>query len=224
MTSVEECRATAAPCTIARSVRPTWWRACAALASIVLALCVAAPAHALEHRFPGLKFTFDAPAGWIVYAVAGAPPRAQNEVFHTELTLADLRDGEYVPVIEFTRPGVNATMSPSISIYATKRGSDDALDRARWVINNIVSLKKSSSSQFELLMAPRQFTTGTLEFEFAEMQYGTVLADGREYGVLDQTFVVDGKELLLVVDVKTAADDSESRSLATDLMKWIKFD
>jgi hypothetical protein len=196
-----------------------------ALASLALALlAVAAPAQALEHRFPGLKFAFDAPPGWVVYAVAGGPPRDQSEVFHTELALGDLRDGEYIPVIEFTRPGVNATMSPSISIYATKRGSDDTLDRARWVINNIVSLKKSSSSQFELLMAPRQFTTGTLEFEFAEMQYGTVLADGQEYGVLDQTFVVDGKALLLVVDVKTAADDSESRSLATDLMKWIKFD
>lgn len=205
--------------------RNGWTRACGALAGVALAwLAAIAPAAAVEHRFPGLKFTFDAPAGWIVYAVAGGPPTGPNEVFHTELSLGDLRDGEYIPVIEFTRPGVHATMSPSIGIYATKRGNAETLDRARWVINNIVSLKKSSSSQFELLMAPRQFTTGMLEFEFAEMQYGTVMADGQEFGVLDQTFVIDGKELILVVDVKTAADDGESRSQATDLMKWFKFD
>jgi hypothetical protein len=196
----------------------------AALAVVVAAVLAAGPVSAAPHRFPGLKFTFDAPPGWGVYTVAGRRADDPRANFHTEVSLIDLRFGDYIPVIEFSRPAPDASMSPTISIFATRRGDGDGFDRARWALDNVIGLKKANTIGFEMVMQPRRFTTGKIDFLFADLAYGMNMPDGKQYGMYDQTFVIDAKTMLLIVDVKTAVDDAESRSQATDLMKWFKFD
>lgn len=192
--------------------------AAAALSTIVPA------AATTTHRFPGLKFTFEAPPGWGVYTVAGQRVPDPRANFHTEIALMDLKYGDYMPVIEFTRPAPDASMSPSISIFATQRGEGDTFDRARWALDNIIALKKANTIGFEIVMQPRKFTTGKIDFLFADLIYGMNMPDGKQYGMYDQTFVIDAKTMLLIVDVKTGADDALSRRQATDLMKWFTFD
>jgi len=194
------------------------------LLTVVAAGLAAAPANAASHRFPGLKFTFEAPPGWGVFSVAGQRAPDPRATFHTELALMDLRYGDYIPVIEFTRPAPDASMSPSISIFATRRGDGDVLDRAREALDSVVSLKKANTIGFEMVMEPRKFTTGKIDFVFTDLIYGMNMPDGKQYGMYDQTFVIDAKTMLLIVDVKTGPDDAESRSQVTDLMKWFKFD
>ena len=199
--------------------------AAAVLATIVAAILVAAPANATTtHRFPGLKFTFEAPPGWGVFTVVGQRVQDPRANFHTEIALMDLKYGDYMPVIEFTRPAPYASMSPSISIFATRRGEGDTFDRARWALDNVVSQKKANTLGFEMAMQPRKFTTGKIDFLFTDLIYGVNMPDGKQYGMYDQTFVIDAKTMLLIVDVKTAVDDAESRRQATDLMKWFRFD
>lgn len=195
------------------------------MVAVVAVVAAAAPAAATStHRFPGLKFTFEAPPGWGVFTVAGqrvADPRAN---FHTEIALIDLKYGDYMPVIEFTRPAPYASMSPSISVFATRRGAGDGFDRAHWALDNVVGQKKANTIGFEMVMQPRKFTTGKIDFLFTDLIYGVNMPDGKQYGMYDQTFVIDAKTMLLIVDVKTAADDAASRRQATDLMKWFTFD
>jgi hypothetical protein len=192
---------------------------------VATALSMVAPAGATTtHRFPGLKFNFEAPPGWGVFTVAGQRVPDPRANFHTEIALMDLKYGDYMPVIEFTRPAPYASMSPSISIFATRRGAGDTFDRARWALDNVVGQKKANTIGFEMAMQPRKFTTGQIDFLFTDLIYGMNMPDGKQYGMYDQTFVIDAKTMLLIVDVKTAADDAESRRQATDLMKWFKFD
>ena len=195
------------------------------LVAVVAGLSAVAPAAATTtHRFPGLKFTFEAPPGWGVYTVAGQRVPDPRANFHTEIALMDLKYGDYMPVIEFTRPAPDASMSPSISTFATQRGEGDTFDRARWVLDNVIGLKRSNTIGFEMTMQPRKFTTGKIDFLFADLIYGMNMPDGKQYGMYDQTFVIDAKTMLLIVDVKTGADDALSRRQATDLMKWFTFD
>jgi hypothetical protein len=192
---------------------------------LIILAAAAAPAGAnTTHRFPGLKFTFEAPPGWLVYTVAGQRVPDPRTNFHTEVALMDLKYGDYMPVIEFTRPAPGAAMAPSISIFATRRGEGDTFDRARWALDNVMSQKKANTLAFEVVMAPRKFTTGKIDFLFADLIYGVNMPDGKQYGLYDQTFVIDAKTMLLIVDVKTATDDTESRRQAVDLMKWFRFD
>ena len=197
----------------------------ALLVAAFVAMLAAAPAGATStHRFPGLKFSFEAPPGWGVFTVAGQRVPDPRANFHTEIALMDLRYGDYMPVIEFTRPAPDASMSPSISIFATRRGEGDTFERAEWALDNVISQKKANTLAFEMVMAPRKFTTGKIDFLFADLIYGVNMPDGKQYGMYDQTFVIDAKTMLLIVDVKTAADDAESRRQAVDLMKWFRFD
>lgn len=202
------------------------WLGClfAAVAGMIAAMAVVAPANATEHRFVGLKFTFEAPPGWGLYTIAGRPVQNPRENFHTETSLIDLKYGDYIPVAEFTRPARGAAMSPRISIFATSRGDGDTFDRAAWALDNVIALKKANTIGFDVVMQPRKFTTGTIDFLFADLIYGMNMPDGKQYGMYDQTFVIDAKTMLLIVDVTTASDDGESRSQASDLMKWFKFD
>lgn len=193
-------------------------------ALVAMALAIAPAAASSTHRFPGLKFTFEAPPGWGVYTVAGQRAPDPKANFHTEIALLDLKYGDYMPVIEFTRPAPYASMSPSISIFATRRVDGDTFDRARWVLDNVIGLKKANTVGFEMVMQPRKFTTGKIDFLYADLIYGMNMPDGKQYGMYDQTFVIDAKTMLLIVDVKTGADDAESRRQAIDLMKWFKFD
>ena len=192
---------------------------------VVAAVSAIGPAGATTtHRFPGLKFTFEAPPGWGVYTVAGERVPDPKANFHTEIALMDLKYGDYMPVIEFTRPAPHASMSPSISIFATRRGEGDTFDRARWVLDSVIGLKKSNTIGFEMVMQPRKFTTGKIDFLYADLIYGMNFPDGKQYGMYDQTFVIDAKTMLLIVDVKTGSDDAASRSQVVDLMNWFTFD
>lgn len=190
----------------------------------LLILACPPSAMAAEQFFPGIRLTLDVPPEWLVDNVAGSPASDRHDNLHQETIAEDLREGDFAPLISFILVADRSTFYPMIRFFATKRGSDTPLDRARWTMSVALSEKRTAFPDFKLLMPSRKFKTAGVDFYYSEASYTMRLDGDQKHAILDQVYAISTPAALIVVDVKTSPGDSTSRRLAADLMKWFRFD
>lgn len=197
-------------------------RAAVALCLALFAAIGTPPARAEEHFFPGLKFTIRLPDGWRLATIGRLEAAEDDGVFHSEFQVEHVVRAPWTPLASFTKPDAEAYLVPWIGLSALGRGPPESPDIARSVLEGRLVQKSRAVLDPEILSKPRVFPFGATRVFFADMDYGVVDPDGREYGIYSQLYVVELKEALLLVEIETGIGDLKSHEEISGVLGWLR--